>query len=101
MIAFKTQIKMQNSDFLARLQLRLEKTSFKQDINKHSRAFGKTIIFRKKILMIFHRQMHLQIMVMRPHNNIKDFKQLITMILMISSLRNTGKTTTFTITKIF
>jgi hypothetical protein len=100
MIAFKIQIKMQNSDFLARLQLRLEKTSFKQDINKLLKAFGKTIIFRKKILMIFHRQMHLQIMGMRLHNNIKDFKQLITMILMISSLRNTGKTTTFTITKI-
>jgi hypothetical protein len=100
MTAFKTQIKMQNLDFLARLQLRLEKTSFKQDINKHSRAFGKTIIFRKKILMIFHRQMHLQIMVMRLHNNIKDFKQLITTILMISLLRNTGKTMTFTTTKI-
>jgi hypothetical protein len=100
MIAFKIQIKMQNSDFLARLQLKLEKTSFKQDINKLLKAFGKTIIFRKKILMIFHRQMHLQIMVMRLHNNIKDFKQLITTILMISLLRNTGKTMTFTTTKI-
>jgi len=100
MIAFKTQIKMQNLDFLARLQPRLEKTSFKQDINKLLKAFGKTIIFKKKILMIFHRQMHLQIMVMRLHNNIKDFKQLITTILMISLLRNTGKTMTFTTTKI-
>jgi hypothetical protein len=100
MIASRTQIKMQNLDSLVKLQLRLEKTSFKQDINKHSKVFGKKIIYKKKILMIFHRQMHLLQMVMRLRNNTKDSKLLIIMILMISLRLNTGKTTIYTITKI-
>ena len=60
MIAYRIQIKMRSLDFPVKLQLRLEKTSFKQDINKRLKVFGKITMYKMKILMIFHRQM-------RPH----------------------------------
>lgn len=73
---FKIPIKKPNLDSQERLQQRLERISFKQGTNIHLKVFGNITTYKMKILMIFHRQMLLQHMVMSLYNNIKDSKQL-------------------------
>ena len=101
MIAFKTPIKKQNLDFLERLLLKLERISSQRAINKLLKVFGKIATFKMKILMIFRKLMPPLHMLLSLYNNTKNLKQLKIMILMISLPPNIGKTTIYTMVKIF
>ena len=101
MTAFKTPIKKQNLDFLERLLLKLERISSQRAINKLLKVFGKIATFKMKILMIFRKLMPPLHMLLSLYNNTKNLKQLIIMILMISLPPNIGKTTIYTMVKIF
>jgi len=101
MTAFKTPIKKQNLDFLERLLLKLERISSQRAINKLLKVFGKIATFKMKILMIFRKLMPPLHMLLSQYNNTKNLKQLKIMILMISLPPNIGKTTIYTMVKIF
>lgn len=101
MTAFKTPIKKQNLDFLERLLLKLERISSQRAINKLLKVFGKIATFKMKILMIFRKLMPPLHMLLSLYNNTKNLKQLKIMILMISLPPNIGKTTIYTMVKIF
>ena len=101
MTAFKTPIKKQNLDFLERLLLKLERISSQRAINKLLKVFGKIATFKMKILMIFRKLMPPLHMLLILYNNTKNLKQLKIMILMISLPPNIGKTTIYTMVKIF
>ncbi len=101
MTAFKTPIKKQNLDFLERLLLKLERISSQRAINKLLKVFGKIATYKMKILMIFRKIMPPLHMLLSLYNNTKNLKQLKIMILMISLPPNIGKTTIYTMVKIF
>ena len=101
MTEFKTPIKKQNLDFLERLLLKLERISSQRAINKLLKVFGKIATFKMKILMIFRKLMPPLHMLLSQYNNTKNLKQLKIMILMISLPPNIGKTTIYTMVKIF
>ncbi len=101
MTAFKTPIKKQNLDFLEKLLLKLERINSQRAINKLLKVFGKIATFKMKILMIFRKLMPPLHMLLSLYNNTKNLKQLKIMILMISLPPNIGKTTIYTMVKIF
>ena len=99
MTAFRIPTKKQDLDSQVRPRLRLARIISKLVINRLLKVFGKTATFKMKILMTFHKQMPPHIVLPSQSSNIKDLKQLKTMILMISLPPNIGKTTIYTMGK--
>ena len=99
MTAFRIPTKKQDLDSQVKPRLRSARIISKLVINRLLKVFGKTATIKMKILMTFHKQMPLHIMLPSQCSNIKDLKLLKTMILTISLPQNIGKTTIYTMGK--